>query len=134
LHGHDFAILQQIEGAEFPQKLNLKLDNPPRRDVVLLPTDGYVVIAFKTDNPGVWLVHCHIATHAAFGLAMQIMERQQDARELWPSVEQSPALQTLQQGCFKWNDWWGNCSNWWRPDDGNTCQYGEFEASPDSGI
>jgi Multicopper oxidase len=134
LHGHDFALLQQIEDADFPEGLNLKTENPPRRDVVLLPNNGYVVIAFKTDNPGAWLVHCHIANHAAFGLAMQIMERREDAQELWPSVEKSPALQAVQQGCFKWNDWWGNCSNWWRPDNGNTCQYGEFEASPDSGI
>lgn len=35
--------------------------NPPRRDVVLLPAGGYIAIAFKPDNPGAWLVHCHIA-------------------------------------------------------------------------
>jgi len=133
LHGHDFAIVQQIENATFPDKLNLTLDNPPRRDVVLLPTNGYVVIAFKTDNPGVWIVHCHIADHAAFGLALQIIERQKAAQDLWPSVETSPALRRAQQGCFKWNKWWGNCTNWW-PGDGSTCKYGEVEASPDSGI
>ena len=41
LHGHDFAILQQISNARFPEGLSLKLDNPPRRDVVLMPNDGY---------------------------------------------------------------------------------------------
>jgi len=133
LHGHDFAILQQIENATFPDKLSLQLKNPPRRDVVLLPTDGYVVIAFKTDNPGTWLVHCHIADHAAAGLAMQILEQQQSARDIWPSVKESHALQTAQRGCFKWNDWWGNCTNWW-PGDGSSCQHGGDEASPDSGI
>jgi len=131
LHGHDFAILQQIENANFPDQLNLTLHNPPRRDVVLLPTNGYVVIAFKTDNPGTWLVHCHIAFHAALGLASQIVERQQSAAALWP--EGSPALQTAQNGCFAWNEWWGNCTNWW-PGDGSTCRYGSNEASPDSGI
>ena len=60
LHGHDFAIVQQIGGATFPNGLNPKFNNPPRRDVVLLPTDGYVIIAFRTDNPGPWLIHCHI--------------------------------------------------------------------------
>lgn len=72
LHGHDFAVLRQSnknwyddpainhtgEGRWFtPDKLScrnphLKCDNPPRRDVVLLPATGYVIIAFKADNPG----------------------------------------------------------------------------------
>lgn len=60
--GHDFAVLQQetspLSSATFsPWK---HLVNPPRRDVVLLPKGGFVVIAFKTDNIGTWLVHCHI--------------------------------------------------------------------------
>ncbi|OXV07315.1 hypothetical protein Egran_04920 [Elaphomyces granulatus] len=131
LHGHDFAILQQIEGVKFPDQLNLKLDNPPRRDVVLLPTNGYVVIAFKTDNPGTWLVHCHIANHVALGLAVQIMERQQSAAALWPPG--SPAINAATDVCSNWSKWWGNCNNWW-PGDGSTCQFGSDNASPDSGV
>jgi hypothetical protein len=115
----------------FPDQLNLKLDNPPRRDVVLLPNNGYVVIAFKTDNPGTWLVHCHIAIHAALGLAVQIMERRQSAAALWPPG--SPAINAVTDGCLNWNKWWGNCDNWW-PGDGSTCQFGSDVASPDSGI
>lgn len=30
---------------------NLNLSNPPRRDVAILPDSGYLVLAFKTDNP-----------------------------------------------------------------------------------
>ena len=60
LHGHDFAILQQSTQKYSPDRLNLTVSNPPRRDVVLLPVDGFVVIAFKSDNPGTWLMHCHI--------------------------------------------------------------------------
>lgn len=73
LHGHDFAVLRQSsknwyddpeighigEGKRWftPDKLNcenerLDCENPTRRDVVLLPASGYVVIAFKADNPG----------------------------------------------------------------------------------
>ena len=52
LHGHDFAILQQSSTQYKVGGLNLKLDNPPRRDVALLPKDGFLVIAFKADNPG----------------------------------------------------------------------------------
>lgn len=46
---------------------DFRFDNPPRRDVVLLPAGGYIAIAFKPDNPGVWLLHCHIAWHASAG-------------------------------------------------------------------
>lgn len=102
LHGHDFAILQEMENATFgPDTINLKKDNPPRRDVVLLPNNGFVVMAFKTDNPGSWLMHCHIAFHASFGLALQIMERREDAAALWPSKPGavSPAIKMIREGC-----------------------------------
>ena len=62
LHGHDFALLRQTENSWIEDrkwlKMNcgnesaIKCNNPPRRDVVLLPAHGYVIIAFKADNPG----------------------------------------------------------------------------------
>jgi len=113
LHGHDFAILQQVEGTPYsPEKLDLTLINPPRRDVVLLPRNGFVVIAFKTDNPGNWLMHCHIAYHASFGLALQILERQADANKIWPHGK-SNALKEAGRVCQNWNTWYGDCNNWW---------------------
>lgn len=62
LHGHDFAILAQSQA---PYDVNTSIstfnfNNPPRRDVALLPIKGYLAIAFRPDNPGVWLLHCHI--------------------------------------------------------------------------
>ena len=56
LHGHDFFILAAEENATFDESVPLNLDNPPRRDVANLPSAGYLVIAFLTDNPGAWLV------------------------------------------------------------------------------
>ncbi|RGP71961.1 hypothetical protein FSPOR_3076 [Fusarium sporotrichioides] len=104
LHGHDFALLQQEETQVYdPSKLNLKLDNPPRRDVVLLPSNGFVVIAFKADNPGVWLMHCHIARHASEGLAMQVLERQSDANKLFPVS--SLNMIEADRVCQNWKAW-----------------------------
>ena len=62
LHGHDFVILAQSTA---PYNVNTSIStfnfhNPPRRDVALLPQGGYLAIAFRPDNPGVWLLHCHI--------------------------------------------------------------------------
>lgn len=30
-------------------------NNPVRRDVTMLPAAGWLLLAFKTDNPGAWL-------------------------------------------------------------------------------
>jgi FtsP/CotA-like multicopper oxidase with cupredoxin domain len=60
LHGHDFYILAQGSGDFSDDMVNLS--NPPRRDTAMLPGQGYLAIAFKTDNPGAWLMHCHIVS------------------------------------------------------------------------
>jgi FtsP/CotA-like multicopper oxidase with cupredoxin domain len=100
LHGHDFYVLAQGEGLYVPGLVKLNTENPPRRDTITLEGNGYIAIAFKTDNPGSvsavvcqvrlsaslvekmltftlsrsWLFHCHIAWHASQGLAMQLVE------------------------------------------------------------
>ncbi|KAI4600027.1 laccase, multicopper oxidase, benzenediol:oxygen oxidorectuctase [Pestalotiopsis sp. 9143b] len=52
LHGHDFFVLAQGAGAFLPGITALNTKNPPRRDTATLTGNGYLVIAFKTDNPG----------------------------------------------------------------------------------
>ncbi|TGZ77073.1 hypothetical protein EX30DRAFT_366980 [Ascodesmis nigricans] len=75
LHGHDTYILRQ--GASvYVDGLPINTKNPPRRDTVQLPASGHVVIAFKTDNPGTWLLHCHIAFHLHHGFARTVIEQQ----------------------------------------------------------
>ncbi|KAH7135758.1 Cupredoxin [Dendryphion nanum] len=74
LHGHDFFILAAGRGKYTSGSTLLNLNNPPRRDTVNMPGAGFVVIAFETDNPGTWLMHCHIGWHAAMGFALQIVE------------------------------------------------------------
>jgi len=58
----------------------LNLKNPPRKDTVIVPTGGYVVLRIRSDNPGKWFMHCHIEVHALDGMAMVINE----------AVDQSP--------------------------------------------
>jgi len=77
--------------------------------VALLPGRGWLAIAFPTDNPGAWLMHCHIAWHVSDGLAVQFLE----------SKDQAPL------GDAAWKQ---TCSNW-----------DKFQASmpypkPDSGL
>ncbi|KAI1631692.1 multicopper oxidase [Biscogniauxia mediterranea] len=75
LHGHDFLILGQQAMATYDNSSSLNLVNPPRRDVAMLPASGYLALGFKSDNPGVWLAHCHIGWHTSQGLALQLVER-----------------------------------------------------------
>ncbi|KAH7150181.1 multicopper oxidase-domain-containing protein [Dactylonectria estremocensis] len=111
LHGHDFALLAQGSNST---KLNtgeveLKFDNPPRRDVALIPTGGYLVVAFRADNPGSWLFHCHIAWHASSGLALQILEREEDLKAMMTEEK----LRETRRVCKNWNTWFLEPSNHW---------------------
>lgn len=76
LHGHDFFVLGQGDG-QFSRTESFSLLNfatPPRRDTASVPGRGWLVIAFPSNNPGAWLMHCHIAWHVSQGLAMQFVE------------------------------------------------------------
>ena len=54
---------------------NGKLNNTAiRKDTVIVPAGGYVVIAFQADNPGYWFMHCHIEVHQLEGMALIIQE------------------------------------------------------------
>jgi FtsP/CotA-like multicopper oxidase with cupredoxin domain len=73
--GHDFFILGRSPPPENPLAPGsrpaifnrdtdigaLRFDNPPRRDATMIPGFGWLSIAFKNDNPGAWLFHCHVA-------------------------------------------------------------------------
>lgn len=75
LHGHNFQVIQRSPtyGADFygyvnyPDPVAYNPANhtafpqyPARRDVFVLPPQGFFVIRFVADNPGVWFFHCHI--------------------------------------------------------------------------
>ncbi|KAI6649453.1 Laccase-4-like [Oopsacas minuta] len=46
----------------------------PRKDVIIVPTGGYVVVNLISDNPGWWFAHCHIEPHQLNGMALVINE------------------------------------------------------------
>ncbi|KAL3427942.1 Lcc2 [Phlyctema vagabunda] len=111
LHGHDFAILRQSTTPYWDQIVDMKFDNPPRRDVALLPQGGYLILAFKADNPGAWAVHCHIAWHASSGLAIQIMEREADILQTITPDRRNETDRV----CKNWNTWFSDPNNYFDP-------------------
>ncbi|KAK6347490.1 hypothetical protein TWF718_005331 [Orbilia javanica] len=107
LHGHDFVVLRQESDPYDPnQNYSLSLDNPARRDVILLPKDGFIVIAFVVDNPGTWLMHCHIAWHASAGLALQFIERFDDIRT--PAISPLGIVEPFKEQCSAWGGFYDN--------------------------
>lgn len=112
LHGHDFVLLAQENRPYHPDDLSngtFNYDNPPRRDVALLPASGYMAIAFKTDNPGFWIFHCHIAWHASSGLALQIRENESQIKLSKSATDEKNRV------CKNWRNWVGNEKNWYNP-------------------
>ncbi|KAL5568852.1 hypothetical protein UlMin_025427 [Ulmus minor] len=72
LHGYDFYIVAEGFG-NFNPKTDTKkfnLVDPPLRNTVSVPVNGWSVIRFVADNPGAWLMHCHLDVHIGWGLAM----------------------------------------------------------------
>ncbi|RFU23617.1 hypothetical protein B7463_g12721, partial [Scytalidium lignicola] len=88
LHGHNFQVIQRAPsyGPTFydfadgdpvaydPSNRTAFPAFPTRRDVMVLPPQGYFVIRFVADNPGVWFFHCHIDWHLSQGLGMLLIE------------------------------------------------------------
>ncbi|KAK7104783.1 uncharacterized protein [Littorina saxatilis] len=48
----------------------LTLNHAIRKDTIILPSGGYVIVRLKADNPGMWFVHCHIEKHNLGGMAL----------------------------------------------------------------
>ena len=45
-----------------------------RKDTFIVPAGGYVVVQFRSNNPGYWMFHCHTLLHQREGLALIIRE------------------------------------------------------------
>ncbi|CAL1531522.1 unnamed protein product [Lymnaea stagnalis] len=52
----------------------LELEFPPVKDTITVPTGGYVVVRIRADNPGVWVMHCHIEMHMLDGMMLMLNE------------------------------------------------------------
>ena len=61
LHGHVFRVLTQ--------------PGRPWRDTVLLQPNEKAQLALVADNPGAWMLHCHILEHQAAGMAATVRVR-----------------------------------------------------------
>ena len=59
---------------ERPEDLTFPNKSLVVKDTVIVPFGGYTVIRFLADNPGWWLLHCHIEIHQLEGMAVVVQE------------------------------------------------------------
>ncbi|KAL0572350.1 laccase, multicopper oxidase, benzenediol:oxygen oxidorectuctase [Marasmius crinis-equi] len=70
LHGHTFDVVRPAGSSTY------NYENPVRRDVVSIGgASDNVTIRFTTDNPGPWILHCHIDWHLEAGFAVVFAEK-----------------------------------------------------------
>jgi FtsP/CotA-like multicopper oxidase with cupredoxin domain len=65
IHGHYFTVLTRN---------NVPLSGSPvHLDSILLAPYETWDVAFIADNPGLWMLHCHVLVHAATGMDMMVV-------------------------------------------------------------
>ncbi|KAL5114595.1 hypothetical protein ACEQ8H_007500 [Pleosporales sp. CAS-2024a] len=104
LHGHQFQMVARGSGSWNGDESSLP-SKPPRRDVWVVPANGYIVIRFQANNPGVWFFHCHIDLHLVGGMAATMVE----APDILQGKVQIPpsAMSNCQKGNQAYS---GNCA------------------------
>ncbi|XP_046591124.1 laccase-2-like [Neodiprion lecontei] len=72
LHGYSFYVMRMGRNYadDDENSWNQTSSVPPFKDTVNIPSEGFVTIRFRADNPGRWLFHCHFEWHLSTGMAM----------------------------------------------------------------
>lgn len=91
LHGHAFQLISRSEeGEDDDNPIIYDPENPiynnfpkypMRRDTIQVNPNGFIVLRFKADNPGVWFFHCHVDWHLEQGLAITLIEAPEDIQQ-----------------------------------------------------
>ncbi|XP_022148425.1 laccase-2-like isoform X2 [Momordica charantia] len=94
LHGFNFYVVGEGFGNFDPEKDpgNYNLVDPVERNTVSVPSGGWVAIRFLADNPGVWLMHCHLDVHLSWGLrvAWIVLDGELPSQKLPPPPSDLP--------------------------------------------
>jgi FtsP/CotA-like multicopper oxidase with cupredoxin domain len=46
----------------------------PKKDTIIIPTGGYILVRVERNNPGAWFLHCHLAPHQEQGMSIVIAD------------------------------------------------------------
>lgn len=109
IHGRHSYVLGQgvgpfpwpdVAAAQAANASAFNLVNPPLRDTFPTPASGpagsWLVVRRRSDNPGVWLMHCHTQSHIQGGQSMII----QDSVDTLPAIPAEYSAWQCQDGCL----------------------------------
>ncbi|KAL1643610.1 hypothetical protein SLS61_009155 [Didymella pomorum] len=101
LHGHVFQAVARGTGTWNGDESSLP-SVPLKRDGFVVPANGYIVLRFQANNPGVWFFHCHIDLHLVGGMAATIVEA--------PDKLQGQSISSASKGICGSKPSSGNCN------------------------
>ncbi|KAF1999257.1 multicopper oxidase [Amniculicola lignicola CBS 123094] len=110
LHGHTFQVVARGTGTW--DRNEAALPSVPMK--LVIPANGYIVLRFRADNPGVWFFHCHIDFHLVGGMASTFIEAPSQLQASQSVPAQGAAICVKDGQCVK-----GNCA----------CKQGAISAS-----
>ncbi|XP_076161492.1 uncharacterized protein LOC143143742 [Ptiloglossa arizonensis] len=121
MHGFEFKVLSI---GQFPDSRNItqtdinnimnthiqrlqrgEYTNPPGKDTVKIPTGGWVIVRFRANNPGWWLLHCHFSWHHVTG--MELVIHVGDKNDLPPIPYNFPQCDNWKPPLQALNDFYG---------------------------
>jgi FtsP/CotA-like multicopper oxidase with cupredoxin domain len=93
LHGHAFYVLARrqssrgwgsYESGSATAAAALKMAGAIRKDTVMVPRRGFVVVRFRAEQAGrgIWMLHCHMLVHQASGMAMAVQVGGEEGHEV----------------------------------------------------
>ena len=85
LHGHHVWIIAQGKSNDgvYNQSIIYNLNNPIYRDTFTVNPYSYIVIRFKANNPGIWMMHCHNDWHLQLRMALLFIESYQEIKRFY---------------------------------------------------
>lgn len=88
MHGHVMQLIARDSGVYVPGPKHMRPHPsfsyngaqstfpavPMKRDTMMVAPGGYTVMRFRADNPGIWILHCHMEWHVTAGLTVTMVE------------------------------------------------------------
>lgn len=92
MHGHSFYVMKVVYDDTTTKHISCGADpfcnsaswtngqpevsqHPIRKDTLIIPVGGYAIVRIKANNPGKWIMHCHIDEHSSEGMAIVLSEQ-----------------------------------------------------------
>lgn len=72
LHGHHALVLSRTVPRPGGSSTETATGSPWWTDTLLVEQGQEYVVAFRADNPGIWMDHCHNLAHAAAGMVLHL--------------------------------------------------------------